>query len=182
MSDHGEISFTIASGPQATSDGDNFVFTPTKVFCIDQVMPAGPASQTRLELPAEPTIFQYLAGPTGGGWDPKDERTFVMLPVTNSDVVLRVRLKRGPSKSSGNSRLLRDLARSIPSGLSFFCLSGCRSRSGLWLLSWHRHPTVNRPETANSPPGSSSHQSQPAVQIAMSNCPRIHRQERNGAL
>ena len=94
VSDHGEISFTIASGPQASSDGDNFVFyTDEGILRIDQVMRPGAGVADPLELPAEPTVFQYLAGPTGGGWDPKDERTFVMLPVTNSDVVLRVRLK-----------------------------------------------------------------------------------------
>jgi hypothetical protein len=94
VSDNGEISFTIASGTQATSDGDNFIFyTDEGVLRIDQVMRPGSGTADPLELPAEPTIFQYLAGPTGGGWDVKDERTFVMLPVTNSDVVLRVRLK-----------------------------------------------------------------------------------------
>ena len=94
VSDNGEISFTIASGPQPSSDGDNFIFyTDEGILRIDQVMRPGSGATDPLELPAEPTIFQYLAGPTGGGWDQKDERTFVMLPVTNSDVVLRVRLK-----------------------------------------------------------------------------------------
>ncbi len=94
VSDNGEISFTITSGPQATSDGDNFVFyTDEGILRIDNVSRPGMGTSNPLELPAEPTIFQYLAGPTGGGWDAKDERTFVMLPVTNSDVVLRVRLK-----------------------------------------------------------------------------------------
>jgi hypothetical protein len=94
VSDNGGISFTIASGIQPSSDGDNFTFfTDEGILRIDQVMRPGAASADPLELPAEPTIFQYLSGPTGGGWDLKDERTFIMLPVTNSDVVLRVRLK-----------------------------------------------------------------------------------------
>jgi hypothetical protein len=95
VSDNGGISFTIASGVQPSSDGDNFVFyTDEGILRIDQVMRPGASAADPLELPAEPTIFQYLAGPTGGGWDLKDLRTFIMLPVTNSDVVLRVRLKQ----------------------------------------------------------------------------------------
>jgi hypothetical protein len=44
------------------------------------------------ELPAAPTIFQYDAGPSGGGWDQLDRRTYALVPITNSDWAIRVRL------------------------------------------------------------------------------------------
>ena len=44
------------------------------------------------EFPGRPAAFDYLSGPTGGGWDKVDRREFVLLPVENSDIVVRVSL------------------------------------------------------------------------------------------
>ena len=52
-----------------------------------------PVEGITVELPAAPVLFEYTAGPTGGGWDPVDRRTFALLPVTNSDFTVRVRLE-----------------------------------------------------------------------------------------
>jgi hypothetical protein len=94
VSDSGEISFTILAGSLPTSDGDSFsFFTDEGILRIDGALRPGAIDAVPLELPAAPLIFQYDAGPTGGGWDPLDRRTFVLLPVTNSDLVLRVRIE-----------------------------------------------------------------------------------------
>jgi hypothetical protein len=94
VSDSGEISFTILAGNLPTSDGDSFsFFTDEGILRIDGALRPGAIDAVPLELPAAPLIFQYDAGPTGGGWDPLDRRTFVLLPVTNSDLVLRVRIE-----------------------------------------------------------------------------------------
>jgi len=94
VSDNGEISFTMMAGSQATSDGDSFVFfTDEGILRITGALRPGSVDASPLELPASPLIFQYDAGPTGGGWDPLDRRTYVLLPVTNSDIVMRIRIK-----------------------------------------------------------------------------------------
>ena len=94
VSDNGEISFTVLAGSQPTSDGDSFVFyTDEGILRINGALMAGAVEAAPLELPAAPLVFQYDAGPTGGGWDPLDRRTFVLLPVTNSDLVMRVRVE-----------------------------------------------------------------------------------------
>ena len=94
VSDQGAISFTIMAGSLPTSDGDSFVFfTDEGILRINGALRPGAVEASPLELPATPVIFQYDAGPTGGPWDALDRRTFVLLPVTNSDLVMRVRIK-----------------------------------------------------------------------------------------
>ncbi len=94
VSDDGSVSFTIIAGNAPTTDGDTFIFnTDEGILRMDSLVRPGSQYTEALELPAEPVIFQYRAGPTGGGWDPLDERTFVMVPITNSDMVMRVRVK-----------------------------------------------------------------------------------------
>jgi hypothetical protein len=95
VSDNGSISFTITAGTNASSDGDNFsFFTDEGVLRIDRVQRAGGTQAAALELPSTPAIFEYRTGNTGGGWDARNQRAMIMLPVTNSDLVLRVRIKR----------------------------------------------------------------------------------------
>ena len=94
VSDDGAVSFTILAGNAPTTDGDTFIFnTDEGILRMDSLVRPGSQYTEALELPAEPVIFQYLAGPTGGGWDVRDERTFIMVPITNSDMVMRVRVK-----------------------------------------------------------------------------------------
>jgi hypothetical protein len=94
VSDDGAISFTIMSGTMPATDGDGFMFfTDEGILRIEQAVRAQGLSSEPLELPGEPTVFQYRAGPSAGGWDELDYRAFVLLPITNSDIVLRVRLQ-----------------------------------------------------------------------------------------
>ncbi len=92
-SDNGGVSFTTVAGSQPASEGDTFNFYSDEGILKIDAVDRGNGEPMPLELPAEPTIFQYLAGPTDEGWYEVDERTFILLPVTNSDLVLRIRLK-----------------------------------------------------------------------------------------
>lgn len=95
VSDNGSISFTVVAGTEASSDGDNFDFyTDEGILRIDRMLRQGASQADALELPAAPTLFEYRMGNSDGGWDSKRERTMVLLPVVNSDVVLRVRVKQ----------------------------------------------------------------------------------------
>jgi hypothetical protein len=93
VSDNGSISFTVVAGSEASSDGDNFD-TDEGILRIDRMLRQGASQADALELPAAPTLFEYRMGNSDGGWDSKRERTMVLLPVVNSDVVLRVRVKQ----------------------------------------------------------------------------------------
>lgn len=93
VSDNGGFSFTMVAGSRPASEGDTFnFFTDEGILRIDAIE-RGDGQIMPLELPAEPTVFQYLAGPTDDGWYDVDERTFILVPVTNSDLVIRIRIK-----------------------------------------------------------------------------------------
>ena len=93
VSDNGGFSFTMVAGSQPASEGDRFnFFTDEGILRIDAIE-RGNGQVMSLELPAEPTVFQYLAGPADEGWYEFDERTFILVPVTNSDLVIRIRIK-----------------------------------------------------------------------------------------
>jgi hypothetical protein len=95
VSDNGSISFTVVAGSEASSDGDNFDFyTDEGILRIDRMLRQGASQADALELPAAPTLFEYRMGNSDGGWDSRRQRTMVLLPVVNSDVVLRVRVKQ----------------------------------------------------------------------------------------
>lgn len=94
VSDNGGWSIAITSGPLPSTDGDEWSFTTVEgVLRLTEVSDAGSGSTTGFQLPGEPVIFQYDAGPTGGGWDVLDRRTFALLPLTGNDLVLRVWLR-----------------------------------------------------------------------------------------
>ena len=92
QTDRGELSFTLVDGPLPPSDGDSFYFqTNANVLSISELL--NNQSVEPLELPGKPLAFDYLAGPTGGGWDVDRTRSFALLPIINSDIVLRLRLE-----------------------------------------------------------------------------------------
>jgi len=93
VSDNGGLSFTMVAGTFPASDGDSFNFFTDEGILRISMVEQGNGQSIPMELPGEPTVFQYRAGPTGGGWDIVDERTFVLVPVINSDFVLRIRIK-----------------------------------------------------------------------------------------
>jgi len=93
LSDEGDISFVVLSGTHPSSDGDSFTFaTEDGVLRIDSVLAPGTIGSDALEIPAAPVVFAMDVGPSGGGWDPDPTQHYAMVPVTNSDIVLRVDL------------------------------------------------------------------------------------------
>ncbi|NOY26086.1 MAG: hypothetical protein GXP62_09460 [Oligoflexia bacterium] len=93
VSDNGGFSMLILSGPLATTDGDEFQYTSTEgVLRLNSVTDSS-TSTTTFDAPGKPLVFQYDVGPTGGGWDVLDRRTFALLPLIGNDLVLRVRLE-----------------------------------------------------------------------------------------
>ncbi len=95
VSDNGAVSFTVTAGTSASSDGDNFNFyTDEGILRIDRVQRAGARQAEALELPAAPSIFEYRTGRSNGEWDERSRTSMIMLPVVNSDLVLRVRIKK----------------------------------------------------------------------------------------
>ena len=91
LSDNGEISFTIRAGMTASQHGWRMLF-----YTLDGVLSAdgdNDGDDTRdvvFDGLGDPVYFHYRVGPTGGGWDPIDERTFVLVPSASSDMVARV--------------------------------------------------------------------------------------------
>jgi len=90
VSDDGAISFLILSGTQPSSDGDALTFAVNdgtlRITGIESSAGTDP-----LELPAAPVVFAMEAGPTGGGWDEDHTQIHAIVPLTASDLVLRIR-------------------------------------------------------------------------------------------
>jgi hypothetical protein len=92
VSDKGQISFLLLAGAAPTTDGDTFSMqVDDGVLRIKQVLRPGGLSSDALELPDAPLVFDMEGGPTGGGWDEDRTQVHILLPVTNSDFVMRVR-------------------------------------------------------------------------------------------
>jgi len=92
VSDDAAVSFTILNGATPPTNGDTFAFSVDDgVLRVDSIETSSNSS-TKLYMPAAPIIFQTDNGPTGGGWDVLDRRTYALVPVTNSNLVMRTRL------------------------------------------------------------------------------------------
>jgi hypothetical protein len=93
LSDKGELSFTIVSGTRPPTDGDSFYFaTSSNVLEIEQLLNTSGGIEA-VTLPAAPLAFDYDAGPSDGGWNEYRGRSFALIPITNSDIVVRLRLE-----------------------------------------------------------------------------------------
>ncbi len=92
ISDTGAISFLMASGPLPATAGDRFAFSTFDGLATVLGTDEDEDGQVERpwEFPGRPAAFQYSAGPTDGGWDALNRREFVLLPVQNSDIVVRV--------------------------------------------------------------------------------------------
>lgn len=91
VTDQGELSFVILASTAPATDGDTFSFTMEEgTLRLDEVLD-GNGTAAPLELPARPLAFTLEAGPTGGGWNADRRQVHLLVPATNSDVVLRVR-------------------------------------------------------------------------------------------
>lgn len=83
VSDDGEISFVIASGARATSDGDWIQFSINDGVSPVQV----------LELPADPVIYTDVYDFREGSWWTHKEREIALLPNTGNDVVVWIHVE-----------------------------------------------------------------------------------------
>lgn len=101
VSDTGAISFTIRSGTQPSSDGDNFFFTVSNgTLEIDfdrdgDGVLSSTGSETPLDNPARPAVYTFLAGAEDGGWVSVNRKVGLVLPVTGYDNVAKVDLQAG---------------------------------------------------------------------------------------
>ena len=119
VSDNGGFSFTMVAGSQPASEGDRFTFfTDEGILRIDAIE-RGDGQIMPLELPGEPTVFQYLqARPmTAGMPSTSAPSSWCRSPTRTWCFGSESRL--GVSKPSGTEQTqTRALARSIPSSSS----------------------------------------------------------------
>jgi hypothetical protein len=92
ISDGAELSFLILAGTQPSTDGDSFTFSSTSGVLELENVPNAAGGSDPLELPGPPLVVWYRSGPTGGGWDLEQRRPYILVPITNSDWVLRIRI------------------------------------------------------------------------------------------
>ncbi|MBN1336158.1 MAG: hypothetical protein JXB39_09370 [Deltaproteobacteria bacterium] len=96
VSDGGEVSFTIMSGVYPATDGDAWTCSVEDgVLGFSGDLDRDDDDEYTFAMPGRPAVFWYDTGPTGGGWDPLDRRSFMLWPITGSDLVGRVRLSSG---------------------------------------------------------------------------------------
>lgn len=89
--DEGGLSWLILAGTRPTTDGDSLYFTiEDGVLEMSEVIISAESVMT-FDLPAAPLAFTIDMGPTGGGWDEDRTKAHILLPLTNNDVVMRIR-------------------------------------------------------------------------------------------
>jgi hypothetical protein len=89
--DEGSLSWLVLAGTSPSTDGDTFFFQIEDgvLEMTEQIIST--QSVMTFNLPAPPLAFAMDMGPSGGGWDDDRTKAFILLPLTNNDVVLRIR-------------------------------------------------------------------------------------------
>jgi hypothetical protein len=96
ISDDGAVSFLIRSGSEPTGDGWSIDFrVDDGVLAANGDNDRDGNNDVRFDFPGDPLFFSYRVGPTNNGWDPIDERPFVLVTAASSDVVSRVEPSTG---------------------------------------------------------------------------------------
>ncbi|GDX81906.1 hypothetical protein LBMAG42_37170 [Deltaproteobacteria bacterium] len=105
VSDNGAVSFLIQSGSAPATDGDRFEFVVDRGLLAwagtdkDESGAIESGSPDHYwEAPGRPVAFEFLSGPSGGGWDDLDRKEMAILPVENTDVAARVFLDAGKAE------------------------------------------------------------------------------------
>ncbi len=92
ISDNGAFSFLIVSGGLPPTDGDTFSFS-TLSNILELSLVTNSAGRTEaLEVPASPTTFVDFAD-SDNGWDEATPNQYALIPITNTNVVLRLNLE-----------------------------------------------------------------------------------------
>ena len=89
--DDGGLSWLILAGTRPSTDGDTFFFQVEDGVLEMTEMIISAESIMTFNLPGPPLAFSMDMGPTGGGWNNDRTKAFVLLPLTNNDVVMRIR-------------------------------------------------------------------------------------------
>jgi hypothetical protein len=89
--DEGGLSWLLLAGTRPSTDGDTFFFQVEDGVLEMTEMIVSAQSIMTFNLPGPPVAFTIDMGPTGGAWNEDRTKAMVLLPLTNNDVVMRIR-------------------------------------------------------------------------------------------
>ena len=92
ISDAGSFSFLMVNGGLPPTDGDNFIFSTLSNILELSLVTNTAGSTEALEIPAAPTTFIDFED-TDGGWDNAIPNQYALIPITNTNVVVRLNLE-----------------------------------------------------------------------------------------
>ena len=90
QNDDGAISFTIVSGSRPSTQGDSFSFTTKSNMLFFNRLTNNSGQIESIQIPANPRTFEYTIAESDGGWDPVLSKQGVIIPVINSNIVIRI--------------------------------------------------------------------------------------------
>jgi hypothetical protein len=91
VSDDGAVSFTIRSGTQPSEDGWTIRFNVLEGFLLAEGdNDRDGTREAPIDMPTDPVFFSYRVGPQDNGWDPVDERSFLLVASTTGERVGRI--------------------------------------------------------------------------------------------
>ena len=103
VSDEGSIALTVRANGAVPLDGWKISFSVLDGALAgtgdggDDDLSLG-NTEPRLSAPVDPVFFHYRVGPTGGAWDPVDDRAFVLVVAAAADLVARVNPMSGQTE------------------------------------------------------------------------------------
>jgi len=92
ISDNGAFSFLLVNGGLPPTDGDQFVFSTLSNILEISLVTNTAGSTEALEVPAKPVTFVDFPD-EDGGWENAVPNQYALIPVTNTNVVLRLNLE-----------------------------------------------------------------------------------------
>ncbi len=92
LSDNGAFSFLIVNGGLPPTDGDAFTFSTLSNILELSLVTNTAGSTEALEVPAAPIAFTDFPD-SDKGWDEASPNQYALIPVTNTNVVLRLNLE-----------------------------------------------------------------------------------------
>ena len=92
ISDNGAFSFLLVNGGLPPTDGDQFVFSTLSNVLELSLVTNTAGSTEALEVPAVPVTFVDFPD-EDGGWENAIPNQYALIPVTNTNVVLRLNLE-----------------------------------------------------------------------------------------
>ncbi len=93
LSDDGAVSFLVEPGSTPTQDGWQFTFSVDAG--AQTVKRTGGDTAVAFDIPTDPVFFHYRVGPVDNGWDPVDDRPFLLVAGAATNSVQRVEPSSG---------------------------------------------------------------------------------------